>query len=165
MTATRTDAERAERNAQLKAWRASNPKKVRASWDKYYAKNKERLLAASKQWRVENPDRLKRTCKAYYDKNRTRCTAQMRGRRVGITAEEIHAMTAAQGNKCAMCGKAETYVRRGFLQALSVDHDHATGKVRGLLCNNCNRGIGLLGDSAATLRAGADYIDRHGERR
>lgn len=41
---------------------------------------------------------------------------------------------------------------------LSIDHDHETGKVRGLLCNNCNRAIGLLGDSVSTLLDAVEYL-------
>jgi hypothetical protein len=60
-----------------------------------------------------------------------------------------------QGGVCRICGGTNKDGRR-----LSVDHDHTTNKIRGLLCDPCNRGIGLLGDDPSTLRKAADYIER-----
>jgi hypothetical protein len=73
-------------------------------------------------------------------------------------------MLTAQDSKCAICGGGPA----GGIKAaarLHVDHDHDTGKVRALLCNGCNRGIGYLKDDPALLRVAADYIEQHkGER-
>jgi hypothetical protein len=73
-------------------------------------------------------------------------------RRYGITAEEADAMLQSQGGWCAICGTAS---------AARVDHDHATGAVRELLCFNCNGGLGQFKDDPAVLRAAADYVERH----
>jgi hypothetical protein len=71
---------------------------------------------------------------------------------------------AEQGGKCAVCRRDEemlfnsnrhgVYARTSFV----VDHDHATGEVRGILCNDCNRAIGLLGESSQVLEAAARYL-------
>jgi Recombination endonuclease VII len=88
-------------------------------------------------------------------------------RRFGITLDEYNAMLARQGGVCAICGEPPTSPRnrrkgaqRTFKARLVVDHDHATGKVRGLLCGTCNTGIGSLKDDAATVRAALDYLER-----
>ncbi len=73
-------------------------------------------------------------------------------RRYGITAAEADAMLEAQGGLCAICRAAP---------AGHVDHDHATGAVRQLLCFNCNGGLGQFKDDPAVLRAAADYVERH----
>lgn len=73
-------------------------------------------------------------------------------RKYGVTQADYDLMFAAQGGKCAVCGKAQE-------RAFDVDHCHATGCVRGLLCTSCNRMIGHAGDSAKTLRTAADYLD------
>jgi hypothetical protein len=73
-------------------------------------------------------------------------------RRYGITAEEADAMFAAQDGLCAICRTAP---------AAHVDHDHATGRVRELLCFGCNGGLGQFKDDPATLRAAARYVERH----
>lgn len=71
----------------------------------------------------------------------------------GITVAEYEALLAEQSGGCGICGKTCTTGRR-----LAVDHDHETGRVRGLLCSRCNRGIGLFFDSAEHLRKAADYV-------
>lgn len=78
------------------------------------------------------------------------------------TPERVEQIRAAQGGVCAICGGVETHIyKSGKLRDLSVDHDHVSGAVRGLLCVNCNRGIGYLKDSPALLRAAAEYIEGH----
>lgn len=64
-------------------------------------------------------------------------------------------MLLAQDGRCLIC-------RGEFGQTLPVDHCHRTGKVRGLLCHHCNRGIGLFGDDPERLRRAADYVEAEG---
>jgi hypothetical protein len=87
--------------------------------------------------------------------------------RYGVTLDEIRALYEMQAGCCAICEKAgsmpfDPYVeRRGRLW---VDHDHDTGAVRGLLCVNCNIGIGKLSDSVAMLvKATAYLVERGGQ--
>lgn len=81
-------------------------------------------------------------------------------RRYGLTLEQYAELLKRQNGVCAICGEPETLVRKGTLCALTIDHDHETGQVRGLLCNNCNRGIGLLKDNPDVLRHAASYLER-----
>lgn len=82
-------------------------------------------------------------------------------KRYGIGVEEYQAMYEKQEGKCAICDKHSTSVftkgAAGF--ELCVDHCHNTGKVRGLLCENCNTGIGKLNDDPALLRKAINYLD------
>lgn len=71
----------------------------------------------------------------------------------GIGLLERQEMERQQSGCCAICTKPET---------LHLDHSHEDGKVRGLLCGPCNRGIGLFGDSPEVLRAAAQYLDERG---
>lgn len=66
-------------------------------------------------------------------------------------------MFEEQGGVCAICKSPEN----GRYVHLSIDHCHNTSKIRGLLCNNCNRGIGLLKDSPLFLREAANYVEKH----
>jgi hypothetical protein len=77
----------------------------------------------------------------------------------GLTVEAYDEMLRRQGGGCAFCKRAEPgWSRARSKRGLTVDHDHETGHVRGLLCNPCNRGIGLLGDDPAVLEAAARYL-------
>ena len=71
----------------------------------------------------------------------------------GITPEAADALLAEQGNVCAVCKRPSPDGRR-----LHVDHCHKTRRVRGLLCHDCNRGIGMFRDSAPLLHAAANYL-------
>lgn len=83
-------------------------------------------------------------------------------RKFRITGEDYAALLVAQGGGCAVCGGKETHVHpSGKPKDLAVDHDHDSDQVRGLLCFNCNQGIGRLKDSPALLRAAAAYLERH----
>ena len=73
----------------------------------------------------------------------------------GMEWDDYIAMIDLQGNKCAICGTSDP--GRGHVN-LSVDHDHATGKVRGLLCHPCNVGIGSFRDDPALLSAAIRYL-------
>jgi len=84
----------------------------------------------------------------------------------GIEPEEYYAMLEAQGGGCALC-KASTpsdrhYKRRGKAEMFHVDHCHATGRVRGLLCHLCNRALGLIRDNADLADRMSAYL-RKGE--
>ena len=75
----------------------------------------------------------------------------------GISPEEYDDMLAKQQGGCAMCGKK---CKSG--KSLSVDHCHATGKIRGLLCAKCNMSLGCLNDDPGLMRRGADYLEANG---
>ena len=81
-------------------------------------------------------------------------------RKFGVSTEWYDDTLKAQGGVCAICAKPETAVRLGKLLPLSVDHDHVTGKVRGLLCTSCNIGIGALQDDPTIMRTATNYVER-----
>lgn len=96
-----------------------------------------------KRWAEENPEARaaavrSTTLRRYY----------------GITPAQFEALEAGQGGVCLICGQPEPG-RRGRLH---VDHDHETGIIRGLLCCNCNRAIGYLGDDPDRADALAAYL-------
>lgn len=109
---------------------------------------KEYMRLWHKQYRANNPERFR-------DK-------ELRRRR-GISAEEYDALFENQNGLCAICGNPETALNplTGEPRALAVDHDHVTGKIRGLLCSGHNTGLGLFTDSPALLRAAITYLESH----
>ena len=73
--------------------------------------------------------------------------------------DEYVSLAEAQGGRCAICRQPETHRdRSGSVQPLGVDHDHRTGKVRGLLCHSCNTALGYFRDDPALLTAAAEYV-------
>jgi hypothetical protein len=77
--------------------------------------------------------------------------------RYGMSPEEYEELLDEQLGRCASCGSSDPKRTAGFV----IDHDHTTGSVRGLLCHNCNIGIGLLGDSVSGLSHALNYLRRH----
>ena len=101
-----------------------------------------------KLWRNTHPDNAKLIGRAIaLDK------------KYNMTLDQYQTIQNAQDNKCACCGTAENPGKVYF----DVDHNHATGKVRGLLCGHCNKMIGFARDNPSTLRAGAEYLDKYRE--
>lgn len=76
-------------------------------------------------------------------------------RTYGITFEQYESMLEAQGGGCAICHAKEPSNRTKFF---AVDHCHETGKVRGLLCTKCNRGLGFFNDKSTLLQAASSYL-------
>jgi hypothetical protein len=79
----------------------------------------------------------------------------------GITLIAYEARLAEQQGVCAVCGKAEgVFGRHGEIKKLAVDHNHITGEVRDLLCDVCNRTIGMLETGRASMAQLGEYIAR-----
>ena len=102
--------------------------------------------AYSRDWSKKNPDKVR-------EKNRR----QDLKRTYGLTPQMWDDMLAEQNGGCAICGTTEAGGRGRF----HVDHDHHTGKIRALLCTNCNVALGLVSDSPQLLRALAGYVEYH----
>lgn len=89
-------------------------------------------------------------------------------KRYGITVDEYDALMVRQGGACGICGLVPEEPAVDSVRAhrpndfLHVDHDHASGSVRGLLCHRCNNGIGHLGDNVERLEAAIRYLRRDG---
>jgi hypothetical protein len=93
-------------------------------------------------------------------RDRRKASEHQLKRSYSLTLEEYEARFAEQKGLCLICGNPETMIRHGKLVRLAVDHCHRTGVVRGLLCSNCNRALGLLGDDPALARSAAAYLER-----
>ena len=126
-------------------YRKKNPEKRRADNRKWYKKNREHIRAQGRKW-----DRENRFAAALHS---SRSDAKRRGYQpCNATKEEL---ALAFTGYCAACGKSEE--ENGM--RLALDHCHRTGAARGFLCNKCNLALGMLGDSAETLRALADLVE------
>lgn len=104
-------------------------------------------LELNKKWRDRNPDKWQDTLDAriWYT----------RKKKYGISKEDFFEMLDNQKNKCGICYKA-------IDESAAVDHCHTSNKVRGLLCRNCNSGIGLFEDNVDYLSNAISYINKQG---
>jgi len=108
-----------------------------------------------------NADNTRELRAAYMREYRKRRPRNVRNtelkKQYGISLDQWEAMHSAQGGVCAICG--ELQVDSGFRYAnLAVDHCHVTGKVRGLLCNACNRGLGFFKDRPDLVENAVSYL-------
>lgn len=105
----------------------------------------------------KNPEAQRRRKLAHYHRNRDRQREYMRGyglsKKYGITTSEYDAFLVAQNGRCGICRLKDPHMR------LAVDHCHKTGRVRGLLCSECNMAIGKFGEDAALLRAALVWLE------
>jgi len=86
------------------------------------------------------------------------CRSKYR-RLINIPQKQYDQILQSQNNQCAICGTDA----KEFKTALNVDHDWKTNKIRGLLCTNCNMGLGHFKDSPTNLNQAVGYLARYGE--
>jgi DNA-directed RNA polymerase subunit RPC12/RpoP len=117
-------------------WSAAKRRKYRKA---YYAAHREKAIATTVAWRQAHPqDVIRQDLKRFYN----------------ITPEFLLMLLVLQDYKCAICEKP--IPKRPDQH---VDHNHKTKQVRGVLCGNCNRAMGLFGDSAVRLTVAAAYLN------
>lgn len=107
---------------------------------KHYAKHHGKVRDYTNEWRKNNTKRTRI--------NRIK-------REYGLSLEEYNSILKSQENRCPVCNNVFNEDKKPV-----VDHDHTTGKVRGLLCTSCNSGIGLLGDKLFILKKACEYLSK-----
>jgi hypothetical protein len=135
-------------------WRLKNPEKAREHARRSREKNREKVLARQRIWREANRERSAQKSRTWYEANRDRVRARSRFKTFGVTAEQYQALLDRQGNRCAICRTTEP----GKGECFAVDHDHATGLIRGLLCVHCNVGLGHFRDDTDLLELAVAYL-------
>lgn len=136
-----TKEERLQRNREkARRWRQLNPEKSSAMSRRYYAANSAKACENAKKWRLANPEKAREYSWVKH----------------GVSVQEAYAALENHTGYCDCCGTKEPG-KKGWY----VDHCHDTGKVRGILCFNCNSGIGHLGDNLEGIQKGIEYLLRH----
>jgi hypothetical protein len=146
----------------------NNLDKVRNYAKEYYKKNAKRISELRQaRKKGESTQKLFKTTleqressiKSYYNREGWKKTRESGWRSRGIknfTYLQFEEMVVKQNNKCYICGSGPDKNH-----SLYVDHDHKTGKVRKLLCNNCNNGIVKLKDDVELLQKAVNYLKEH----
>jgi hypothetical protein len=133
---------------QCRICRAAYKKAHRPKYSELTEEQKQKRRAATENWRLRNPE-------VAFEKARNKEYKK----KYGITLEQYNELLVNQNNGCAICAKPCATGNN-----LAVDHDHETGKVRALLCKNCNTAIGLLGEDTDRMTKAIEYLKSHSER-
>lgn len=126
----------------------------------YKRTHKERDKESAKLYKLKNKDRIREYNRGKYQRNIHKERANHLFKTYGLTTKEYDTMYSAQNGKCKLCGYTpnikDTHSRNRFLH---VDHCHKTNRIRGLLCGNCNTGLGLLKDNVEVLTKAIEYLN------
>lgn len=133
----------------------------------YHSKNKELINKKSREYWYKNRDTLMPKQAERYKNNKDRYKSASKKvslkKEYNLTELEYKQMFEKRNSLCDICKKQETAKHQsGIIKSLSVDHCHKTGKVRGLLCNMCNRGLGLFLDNTELLKTAINYLVNNG---
>lgn len=134
-----------------KRYRESHREQENAYRKEYKRRNREKYKQYNRDWEDRNPEWRKNYEREYRKRHPNIRRKSMYKMRYGITLDEYETMLQRQNGVCAIC-------KNGSLCYLTVDHDHATGMVRGLLCKSCNTMLGLAGDSVLILKSAEAYL-------
>ena len=124
-------------------------------------KKRERQREYARKRRLDNPEAIRASQKKYGEKNFDLRKNIMLKLRFNITIDEYKLMLENQNGVCKICNMSETARKNNSneVRMLCVDHDHKTGKVRGLLCNNCNRALGHYEASKPRAQEFEKYLE------
>jgi hypothetical protein len=118
----------------------------------WYKANRDREIERVRAWQQANREHYLRKQAEYRSAtNRDHRSGHLK-RKFGLTLDEYEQLLRSQGGRCAVCGA------KPGRASLHVDHDHGTGKIRGLLCFRCNGGLGQFQEKPARLVRAADYL-------
>ncbi len=137
-----------------KRYRKNHPKEIAESQRKYISANREKVADRKRKYREKNLERIKQYQKKYNERYENKIRAQdlRLKRKFNISLEEADVILILQHHKCPICKKSLMETLR------SVDHNHKSGKVRGILCRLCNVGLGSFMDNPQLLENAAKYL-------
>lgn len=182
-------ATKAAANAYRKAWRKAHPElareRAKLAMRKWRACNKELLASKRRAAVAANPAKYKKQARRSHDllmadpervekkrkyardyakkyrevRRKTLRSARLQ-REYGITQQQYDVLLSRQGGVCAICKETKASKRNGRVLPLHVDHCHASGKLRGILCANCNTALGKFRDDIKLLLRAVAYLKR-----
>lgn len=111
---------------------------------------------SQRKWYLANRERMKEKSRRFKKTPRGKevYRKSLLKRQFGLSLEKYTEMFNSQSGLCAICNKSQSY------KMLAVDHNHKTGRVRGLLCSICNTVLGLLYEDMTTMKSMMDYIQK-----
>ena len=163
---------REEQAVYNRAYQAKNRDHIREQKKAYRAAHRDEIAAYMLAYRKAHRDKFIASGRAYYNAHREEVIAKSAAlskkhpvksrsakwsshlrRKYGLSMDDFVSMQKAQKGRCAICHQGA--------KKLGVDHNHETGAVRGLLCSQCNQGLGNMHDSCTNLRAAIRYLEAY----
>ncbi len=141
-----------------KKFREAHRDEISAENRRRYHADREKQLERGRRYRAKNVEKERARCRAYAKANPDKARAKHLRATYGITIQCYEQALISQNHQCKICGLPWADRTRDF----QIDHDHATGKVRGLLCHLCNKGLGMFGDKPQLMVNAALYVQRGG---
>ena len=154
-----------------------NKEKINKRERDYYQKNKKRLKKVRHEYVNKNREKLSKNGKIYYQANKEKVrekqreyikknpnkTREMHLKQIyGITSKDYNKILKIQNGVCAICLQPSSSKHQsGKIKNLAIDHDHETGEIRGLLCDNCNRALGMFKDNPQYLENAKKYLQEY----
>ena len=166
----RTPEQKARNAAAQRARYAADPELYKKRNHQYYMAHQAARIEDAKAWYAENREQKRAWARKHRAENletyRARERARWSPRRSlygrlhphGLSVADYEAMLDAQDNRCGICRVSFTETKA------AIDHHHASGVVRGLLCGNCNVGIGHLREDPALFRAAIAWVEKNREK-
>lgn len=136
----------------------NNPEKRKVIAKKWYDNHTEQATAIKKNWVKNNPEKVKTYALEYYNINSIKIREYSFKRTYGITFADLEQMKFKQDWCCKTCGINESDLLEMTGKGLFLDHDHKTGVIRGLLCQDCNIGLGGFRDNIESLKRAIKYL-------
>ena len=140
---TSSFSKKANTKSGLNGWCKSCNNAYSVAW---YKANPEKEREKKRSWRRDNPTKVKQQYR------------QDNLKRYGISTVEWENLFKLQCGVCAICKEPQSVLLKGELKRLAVDHCHKTKKIRGLLCDNCNKALGLFKDNPEILDCASQYL-------
>lgn len=145
-----------EKKEKRRKYRLDNKAKRSEYRKEYYQENK----VKEKEYYRKNEDKIKETRKKYLQKSEVREKRKKQlfesslKRKYNLTIEKYNELHEKQKGCCAICHRHQSELG----SRLNIDHCHSSNKVRGMLCNQCNQGLGLFKDDPETLKNAIEYL-------
>ncbi len=137
-----------------KEWVELNRERVSAQRKEFREKNKERLKQKQKKYMAKTKKYKSEYDKEYRSKNKDRVRNNLLKRQYGIDLIAYNKIFLDQKGCCKICSRHQSELSK----ILAVDHCHASKKVRGLLCNTCNTGLGNFRDNIESMKRAIKYL-------
>lgn len=139
-----------------KGFYAKNSQTRKIQRQKYYQANKEKCKLAHIKWKENNKEHWLQYNKDIYARDKIKRREDKLQKAYKLTLIEYNELSIIQNGRCAICGKHQSELT----YAMSVDHCHKTGKIRGLLCGRCNTALGSFFDNVEILKNAIIYLEK-----